>query len=163
AGGIYLDYFINLQFQQQHIAVTPPYMNPTTCLLIVVGAMLVGVLVTITRFTLIKRFKRAGKQKYSIESVEEASFLVNAFTVTIIKVEAEKDKEWNKEKKEQPLTTSISTTPSLLENSLLPISSIGVNYRFIKVNIAFSELTGYSEHELKNIKLPDLIHPADKE
>jgi PAS domain S-box-containing protein len=48
-------------------------------------------------------------------------------------------------------------------DSILPVASIGLDYRFVKASDSFCELTGYSELELKNIKLTDIIHPEDKD
>jgi len=61
--------------------------------------------------------------------------------------------------------SSFSTSPSLpfSDSPLLPVASIGLDYRFIKTSAAFCELTDFSQQELKNIKLPDLIHSDDKE
>ncbi len=43
------------------------------------------------------------------------------------------------------------------------IAFIGLNYRFVKVNSAFCNLSGYTENELKLMSVIDLLHPDDKE
>ncbi|CAN5488538.1 hypothetical protein BH11BAC1_BH11BAC1_24260 [soil metagenome] len=65
-----------------------------------------------------------------------------------------------------PLAESRPLTPVapdyLFNQSILPVATIGPDYKFAEVNEAFCELCGYTRSELKNIKFIHLVHPEDQ-
>ncbi len=42
------------------------------------------------------------------------------------------------------------------------IAFVGLNYRFVKVNTAFCNLTGYTANELRLLTVADILHPDDR-
>ncbi|MFZ7115647.1 MAG: ATP-binding protein [Bacteroidota bacterium] len=51
---------------------------------------------------------------------------------------------------------------SLLEASSMPVAIIGTNYKFIKVNQAFANLLGYTEAEMLDLGILDIVPSEDK-
>ena len=51
----------------------------------------------------------------------------------------------------------------LFNQLILPVATIGPDYRFEEVNDAFCELSGYSKTELKAIKFIHLLHEEDQQ
>ncbi len=70
----------------------------------------------------------------------------------------------------QSINTSEALNNTLQENAAIqildaasmPIAIIGTNYKFIKVNRAFANLLAYTESELLNLSILDLIPSDDK-
>jgi len=60
-----------------------------------------------------------------------------------------------------PVSGQAEAQIKLFEQSGVPIAFIGINYKFSRVNDAFCELIGYSEQELYQMTMLDLI-PADE-
>ncbi len=61
------------------------------------------------------------------------------------------------------VSTGTSEFPGKIGDAVnFPIASIGINYKFTKVNGAFSELVGYAEQELVHMTMLDIIHTEDK-
>jgi len=52
---------------------------------------------------------------------------------------------------------------TVFEQGPLGINILGLDYRFVAVNAAFSQVVGYSQDELTKLKFPDVTYPEDLE
>ena len=57
---------------------------------------------------------------------------------------------------------SNASDPDWLEDALFPVALVGINYKIVKSNKAFSNLTGYTQDELRELTVIDLLHPDDR-
>jgi PAS domain S-box-containing protein len=62
-----------------------------------------------------------------------------------------------------PVQQIVTSENDWFNDTGFAIAFIGLNYRFVKANAAFCNLTGYNENELKQLTVLDLLHPDDKE
>ncbi|REJ81310.1 MAG: PAS domain S-box protein [Bacteroidetes bacterium] len=51
----------------------------------------------------------------------------------------------------------------LLDEGIVPMAMIGIDYRFVRANKPFCDLLGYDEHELKRMSVLDIFLPSDKD
>jgi PAS domain S-box-containing protein len=150
--GIFIDQYFTFQLTQLKAEVIKPYIDPLFFLLSVIGTMIFAALLSTIRAV---QFKPAE------ETIAETPVPVNsnesnvAIPAPVIVEEREDEPELIREVKPAEAVSLI--------NDMLPIANIGLDYRFIKASPSFCDLTGYSEEELKDLKLPDIFHPEDKE
>ncbi len=60
-------------------------------------------------------------------------------------------------------SASVAKGNHLFSQAILPVATIGKDYKFSEVNDAFCELSGYNNSELKAINFIHLVHPADQQ
>lgn len=61
-----------------------------------------------------------------------------------------------------PIENIVADKNEWLDDAGFAIAFVGLNYKFSRSNKAFSQLTGYTGAELKNLTMLDLIHPEDR-
>ena len=64
---------------------------------------------------------------------------------------------------QEALRESEGRLRALFDNAPVGIGDIGPGFEFIRVNDRFSQITGYTGDELRALRLPDIIHPADRD
>ena len=66
------------------------------------------------------------------------------------------------EQKITPTESEDVLTEKIFKEGYFPIAFIGINYKFNKANVAFCDLLGYTEQELKQLSILDIIPTEDK-
>ncbi len=61
-----------------------------------------------------------------------------------------------------PADTQSEVVPGMMNDAHFPVAYIGINYKFSKANSAFCDLLGYSEQELMQLSMLDIVPPEDK-
>ncbi len=64
---------------------------------------------------------------------------------------------------QEALRESEGRLRALFDNAPVGIDDTGPGFEFIRVNDRFSQITGYTSDELRALRLPDIIHPADRD
>lgn len=93
---------------------------------------------------------------------EEGEENILAVRITDVSLLLDKEIVGDKIEKEAEIKTE-EPLLSLFEDGLMSMAFIGTNYKFVRVNKSFCDLLGYTEHELKQLSILDILLPEDRD